>query len=94
MGLEIKNILKRQQPFVGKCSDEDESSSLQIGNECLDKFYGDAKAAILKFPEHSTEIVLASLFNELVGSSIFDESLMRHLHTLISACDQTNYRIN
>lgn len=69
------------------------SPSLEIGFECLCK-NKDAAEAIEKHPDHSSEIILASLFNKLSGSSPFDEALIRHLHTLISACDHINYRIN
>lgn len=96
MSLRIKQKTENQ-PFSGNWDgdyreDEFESASLQIGAECLDQFLGDAKEAISRYPGHTTEIVLTSVFNLLKIDEPLDE-IFGHVLQLIDANDTINYRV-
>jgi len=96
MSFEMKNKVENQ-PFSGNWDgdyreDEFESASLQIGAECLDQFLGNAKEAISRYPGHTAEIVLTSVFNLLTIDEPLDE-IFGHVLQLINANDTINYRV-
>ena len=69
----------------------DESSlTLIVGNECIDHFFNDSEKAISKFPNHATEIVLASLCRRLNDMELTPEveQLFNHVLDLIQIHDQ------
>lgn len=91
MSLRIKQKTENQ-PFAGNCYREDESASLQIGAECLNRYLGNANKAISKYPEHTAEIVLTSVFNLLTIDEPLDE-IFGHVLQLINANDTINYSV-
>lgn len=66
------------------------SLTLIVGNECLDQFFNDSEKAISKFPNHSTEIVLASLCRRLNSMQLTSEveQLLNHTLDLIQIHDE------
>ena len=71
----------------------DESSlTLTIGNECLNQFFNDTEKAILKYPNHATEIGLASLCRRLNEMHLSNEVevLFNHVLDLIQFNDQAS----
>lgn len=69
----------------------DESSlTLVVGNECLDQFFNNSVKAIENYPNHTNEIVLASLCRRLNDMQLTPEveQLFNHILDLIQIHDQ------
>lgn len=66
------------------------SLTLVIGNECLDHSFDNSVKAIASNPNHSTEIVLASLCRRLnnMKLTLEVEQLFNHVLDLIQVHDQ------
>lgn len=66
------------------------SLTLIVGNECLDQFFGNSAKAIEEYPNHTTEIVLASLCRRLNDMELTPEveQLFNHTLDLIQIHDQ------
>lgn len=81
------------QPFfdvLDFMKSDEGSLTLVIGNECLDQFFDDSEKAISNYPNHVTEIVLASLCRRLndMQLSLEVEKLFNHVLDLIQSNDQ------
>lgn len=65
------------------------SLTLIIGNECIDRFFGNSSKAIEEQPNHVTEIVLASLSRRLNDMELTPEveQLFNHVLDLIQTND-------
>lgn len=66
---------------------ETESTTLSIGQECLDFFAGDEKKAIEKFHDHKTEIVLTHLYKVLSAQTNPSSEVFELVLKLIIICD-------
>ena len=81
------------QPFIDvlEFMKTDESSlTLNVGNECLDQFFDNSINAIESYPNHTTEIVLASLCRRLNNMELTQEveHIFNHVLDLIQTNDQ------
>lgn len=68
-----------------------QSSTLEIGNDCLENATG-LKSAFKKYQHHSVEIVLASIFNEFVRGEDMPK-VFEHVLQLIEINDRTNFQV-
>ena len=64
-----------------------ESSTLAIGNECVDFFDGDAKKAIEKFQSHKIEIMLTRLHKVMSTQKNPNAKVFAQLLEFIKICD-------
>lgn len=67
-----------------------ESSTLAIGQECLNFFDGDAKKAVEKFNNHKTEIILTALHNLLSSLANPNRQVFKGVLELIKISDEDN----
>lgn len=96
IGLIMKTKMQQPpelQPFnkvMDVMTDDESSLTLTIGSECLDQFFNNAAMAVSSFPNHATEIGLASLCRRLNEMQLTDEveGLFKHVLELIQINDQ------
>lgn len=77
------------QPFPSFSISNEDSVTLSIGDDCLSSSDGNPSSALVKFGEHSTEIVLTYLHQLLSSQSEPDAEVFSSVLRLISDNDKS-----